>query len=189
MWYCLPRSFFTKEKRAFFLSGSFQLWQRALVEGSGHLRARSSPPARVWSRTGSSGVPYYPRCHMKQFWFLKQAQWQPPPPWGWGAGNQLGSLRMSCCPVGWRSTSLRASPTGERCPTLPCSHLEKPGADTSPKATVCVTPSSALFPPSPSFPSLTLLLTLSSPSSGLDVALQPSFCRRWFPAAGSHSSP
>lgn len=32
MWYCLPRSFFfNKEKRAFFPSGSFQLWQTAGV--------------------------------------------------------------------------------------------------------------------------------------------------------------
>lgn len=43
------------------------------------------------------------------------------------------------------------------------------------------------FLPSLFSPPLTLLLTHGS--SSLDVTLQLSFCRRWFPAAGSHSSP
>lgn len=147
----------------------------------------------IWEHTAAlrpgSGVPDRPWHHLKQFWDLKQAHWQLPlPPRGWGAGNRPASPRVSCCLGGWRrkiTEEAPASSTGDPCPTLPCSHLEKPGAATSPKPAVCARHSSALLPPSLS----TLLLTLSSPSSSSDVILQPSFCRRWFPAAGSNSSP
>lgn len=122
---CLPRSFFTKEQKAFFPSGGFQLWQKAVVGAVGIWEHS----AALWPESEAGQVALVCRTVLGVIWSRFGIWSKLSDSRGCLHGDEewVTSWDHQVCPAAQSAEEAPASgPLLQVTPTLPCSHLEKP---------------------------------------------------------------